>query len=107
MSLLPSLILTEEQQAIVTAAASCRNLMIAALAGTGKTCTLKMIAETYPERRGLYLSYNKALQLEAKAKFPSVNGKVKVRQMAEQKCTTLSLLTTYFTFSVFSSIYCL
>jgi len=71
MSLSTSIIPTEEQQVIITAAASRQNLLIAALAGTGKTSTLKMIAETYPDRRGLYLSYNKALQLEAKAKFPS------------------------------------
>jgi hypothetical protein len=71
VSLPASIIPTEEQQVILTAAASGRNLLIAALAGTGKTSTLKMIAETYPERRGLYLSYNKSLQLEAKAKFPS------------------------------------
>jgi AAA domain len=71
VSLPTAIIPTEEQQAILNAAASRRNLLIAALAGTGKTSTLKMIAETYPKRRGLYLSYNKALQLEAKAKFPS------------------------------------
>ena len=71
MSLPAPIIPTKEQQVIIEAAASGRNLLIAALAGTGKTSTLKMIAETYPERRGLYLSYNKALQLEAKSKFPS------------------------------------
>ena len=48
-----------------------KSLKVAALAGTGKTSTLQFIADTYPNHRGLYLAYNKALQLEAEKKFPS------------------------------------
>mgnify|MGYP001619644453 CR=1 FL=1 len=61
---------TEEQQAIIDAVASGKTLKVAALAGTGKTSTLQFIAHAYPSRRGLYLAYNKALQLEAQQKFP-------------------------------------
>ena len=62
---------TAEQQAIIDAVGSGNSLKVAALAGTGKTSTLQFIADAYPNRRGLYLAYNKALQLEAEKKFPS------------------------------------
>ena len=62
---------TAEQQAIINAVANGKSLKVAALAGTGKTSTLELIAAAYPDRRGLYLAYNKALQLEAEKKFPS------------------------------------
>jgi superfamily I DNA/RNA helicase len=61
---------TEEQRAIIDAVSSGHSLKVAALAGTGKTSTLQLIASTYPERRGLYLAYNKALQLAAQDRFP-------------------------------------
>lgn len=37
---------------------------------THNTSTLKMLAESAPGRRGLYVAYNRALADEAKAKFP-------------------------------------
>ena len=62
--------LTDEQREIIQAVSTGRNILVAALAGTGKTSTLLGVAKAYPERKGLYLAYNKALQLEARAKFP-------------------------------------
>jgi cellulose biosynthesis protein BcsQ len=62
--------LTPEQQNIVKAVSTGRNILVAALAGTGKTSTLLSIARAYPRRKGLYLAYNKTLQLEARGKFP-------------------------------------
>lgn len=62
---------TLEQQAIVNAVASGKTLKVSALAGTGKTSTLVMIAKAYPNKKGLYLAYNKALQLEAQQRFPA------------------------------------
>lgn len=61
---------TEEQNLIVRAVATGETLKVSALAGTGKTSTLQLIAEAYPKKKGLYLAYNKGLQLDAKRKFP-------------------------------------
>jgi len=63
---------TQEQEDIIHAVAKGLTVKVAALAGTGKTSTLMMIAEAYPNLKGLYLAYNKSLQLEAQAKFPKV-----------------------------------
>lgn len=40
-----------------------------AYAGTGKTTTLQMISDAMPERRGMYLAFNKAIAGEAQNKF--------------------------------------
>lgn len=64
---------TEQQQAIINAAINNRwdrNLVIEAGAGTGKTSTLRMIGEAKPNERGLYVAYNKAIQLDAEGSFP-------------------------------------
>lgn len=61
---------TQEQQAILDAFNTGFGVVIAAAAGTGKTTTLRLIAEQ-TNRRGLYLAYNKASQLDAEASFPS------------------------------------
>lgn len=61
---------TQEQMAIVEAVQHGENLLISALAGTGKTTTLSLIAQAYPARRGLYLAYNKNMQLDAEQLFP-------------------------------------
>lgn len=61
---------TEEQDKIIQAVSSGKTLKVSALAGTGKTSTLLMIAEQYPRRKGLYLAYNAALKKEAAKKFP-------------------------------------
>ena len=62
---------TAEQQEIIAAAIQGGNLVIEAGAGTGKTSTLNMIASALAPKRGLYLAYNKAIQVEASTKFPS------------------------------------
>lgn len=45
--------------------------VIKAFAGTGKTATLRMIAESRPDRRILYIVYNKTMAEEAKKSFPA------------------------------------
>jgi AAA domain-containing protein/UvrD-like helicase family protein len=60
---------TEEQQAAVKKFLTGRPLKIAAFAGTGKTTTLKMLAEA-TGARGAYLAFNKLIANEAKEKFP-------------------------------------
>ena len=60
---------TDEQQAAVAAFGSGDDLVIVAGAGTGKTSTLRMLADS-TSRRGLYLAFNKAIAEEARTAFP-------------------------------------
>lgn len=62
---------TGEQQKIISAAKTGRDLVIQALAGTGKTTTLKLLAEALPDKHGTYIAFNKSIVDEAGAKFPS------------------------------------
>jgi len=61
---------TAEQQAILSAFSTGGHLAITAGAGTGKTSTLRLLAEANPGRRMLYLAYNKSVQEAAAATFP-------------------------------------
>src|ERR1700720_1498001 len=66
--------LTEEQQTICEASRDLgvrSSLKIQAFAGTGKTTTLAAIAESLPQRRFLYLVFNRAAADEAQLKMPS------------------------------------
>ncbi|MBG0830537.1 UvrD-helicase domain-containing protein [Planomonospora sp. ID67723] len=62
---------TSEQANILDAAATGRDLVIEAGAGTGKTSTLKMVAAARPDHRMLYLAYNRAIAQDAAASFPA------------------------------------
>lgn len=62
--------LTNEQQEVVEALDRRERIKVFALAGTGKTSTLKAIAELHPNRKMLYMAFNKAIADEAKGKFP-------------------------------------
>jgi hypothetical protein len=64
---------TAEQQTAIDKFNTGENLVIIALAGTGKTTTLRMLAEQDPQRPGLYLSFNKAISKDAEAKFAGTN----------------------------------
>ncbi len=59
---------TQEQQAILDSAA--RTVQINARAGTGKTVTLRMLAERFRGQRVLYIVYNARARAEAGAVFP-------------------------------------
>lgn len=61
--------LTEEQEQAVAQARKMGSFKVSALAGTGKTTTLVAIAESLKGKRGLYLSFNKAIAQEAQKKF--------------------------------------
>jgi len=63
--------LTDEQGAVVEAAQDGETLKVLAFAGTGKTATLKAVAESLPDRKMLYLAFNKSIQREAARKFPA------------------------------------
>lgn len=60
---------TEEQQAAVDKFLTGWPLKITAFAGSGKTTTLRMLAQA-DRRRGIYLAFNKAVATEARATFP-------------------------------------
>ncbi len=62
---------TPEQEAIIDAAATGKTVAISAGAGTGKTSTLRMIADARPRTKMLYVAYNKAISVEAEKSFPS------------------------------------
>jgi len=62
---------TPEQEKIIDAFRSGDTCTIIAAAGSGKTTSLRMIAETAGPRRGLYLAYNKAIATDAAASFPA------------------------------------
>lgn len=61
---------TPEQEAIIAGYRAGGNLVVEALAGTGKTTTLRMLAATTTTRPGIYLAYNKAIVSEAQGRFP-------------------------------------
>jgi AAA domain len=66
--------LTAEQRAICQATRDLgvgSSLKIQAFAGTGKTTTLAAIAESLPQRKFLYLVFNRTAADEAKLKMPS------------------------------------
>lgn len=61
---------TPEQHDIIDEFATGADLVAAALAGAGKTETLRMLGRSQPRRNGLYVAYNRAIADDAKASFP-------------------------------------
>lgn len=62
---------TEQQQAIIDAVTGGAPKVVAeALAGTGKTSTLVALAAMQTRRPGIYLAFNKSVQIEAERRFP-------------------------------------
>ena len=66
---------TEQQKAVVDAVLSGEDTVVRALAGTGKTSTLKLIAKRLlkeqPGKKIVYIAFNKSVQTEAEASMPS------------------------------------
>jgi len=64
--------LTNEQKAVVEKLSNLNShLVINAYAGTGKTTTLKALAEAYPDKAFLYLAFNASVKQEAEKHFPN------------------------------------
>ena len=62
---------TQEQQTVLSTIEKARVMSVEALAGTGKTTTLRLIAGQLGNRSGTYVAFNKAIVNEAKQKFDS------------------------------------
>jgi len=62
---------TPEQSAIIAAAKRPESLIVNALAGTGKTTTLTMLAKALPPEPALALAFNKKIKEELEKRFPS------------------------------------
>lgn len=67
---------TEEQLAIIKALPVETLIKVNAFAGTGKTSMLQMLTNFYPDKKFLYLAYNKSMQEDAQTKF---NNNVEVK----------------------------
>lgn len=65
---------TAEQSAIIDTFRRGDDMVVAALAGTGKTATLqglaRLEADSRPQRRGIYLAFNRSVADEADTSFP-------------------------------------
>ncbi|MEI7297049.1 UvrD-helicase domain-containing protein [Paraburkholderia tropica] len=62
---------TPEQEIAVAAAQRGGDLKIKAYAGAGKTSTLKLVADRFAGRRGMYLAFNRDIAAAAARKFPA------------------------------------
>lgn len=62
---------TDEQQAAIDVAATGESCVIQALAGSGKTSTLRMIAERTPDRHYQFLAFNRAIVNDVAGSFPN------------------------------------
>jgi hypothetical protein len=62
---------TTEQNDARALAATGQSVVIEALAGTGKTSTLRLIAEDHPDKLIQYVAFNKAIVQDAAGRFPS------------------------------------
>jgi hypothetical protein len=60
---------TEEQQVALSKFQSGRNLKVSAFAGTGKTTTLSLLANSR-RAKGAYLAFNRSIANESRDKFP-------------------------------------
>ncbi|BCY10971.1 hypothetical protein L3i22_060590 [Actinoplanes sp. L3-i22] len=60
---------TAQQQAIIDAYRAEQNIAVLALAGTGKTSTLVLLAEIFPDKKIAYFAFNRSVADEAKGKF--------------------------------------
>lgn len=61
---------TAQQQAIIDAVVAGQDVAVLALAGTGKTSTLRMLARALSDRRIVYIAFNRTTADEAQRSFP-------------------------------------
>lgn len=68
---MPNFAPTQEQEEIVNASLTGQNVVVEAGAGSGKTSTLKLIAEALPGKSIAYIAFNRVIAQEAASKMPS------------------------------------
>ena len=68
--------LTEEQKEVLHQVSAGRNVLVDACIGSGKTTVIQLLCSQYPDRRILYLTYNKLLKADAIEKIKNKNTKV-------------------------------
>lgn len=61
---------TPEQEAALEAFLKGENMKLRAVAGSGKTTTLRLMAEAAKDRRILYVAFNRSVKEEAQGRFP-------------------------------------
>ena len=61
---------TPEQEHAIRAFTAGEDFRLRAVAGSGKTTTLRMLAEASPKKKLLYVAFNRSVAEEARAKFP-------------------------------------
>lgn len=61
---------TPQQQAIIEAVTAGHDVAVLALAGTGKTTTMRLVAEALPDSKITYLAFNRAIAEEATEAMP-------------------------------------
>ena len=64
------LVPTPEQEKALHLYRSRQDFKLVAVAGSGKTTTLRLMAESFPRRHIAYLAFNRAMKEEARRKFP-------------------------------------
>ncbi len=77
---------SDEQKAIGNAVREGKNVIVDAVAGSGKTTTIIQIAEVNPEKRILALLYNRALAEESRARIGHSNIEIRTIHSAAGNC---------------------
>lgn len=69
--------LSSEQNEFITEALDGKNILVDACIGSGKTTSIQQLCNAFPpDKRILYLTYNRLLKLDAQAKIKSSNTTV-------------------------------
>lgn len=72
----PNISPSPEQLAIIDTARQCRNILVEAIAGSGKTTTILELARTLPDVSILQVTYNKSLKDEVRQKAKGLHNLV-------------------------------
>ena len=69
-----NLVLSSEQQDFINHALQGKNVLVDACIGSGKTTAIQRLCDLLPQKKNiLYLTYNKLLKIDAKAKIKNKN----------------------------------
>ena len=68
--------LSDEQQKMIKCASIGLNVLVDACIGSGKTTTIQALCKSMPEKKILYLTYNRLLKEDARAKIKCKNTEV-------------------------------